>query len=50
MRCLREDRPRIVVGELGADAALVGAVEAALDEVASPAGLAAWATQGQSDR
>jgi len=50
MRCLREDRPRIVVGELGADAALVGAVETALDEVASPAGLAAWATRGQSDR
>ena len=43
MRCLREDRPRIAVGELGADAALVGAVETALDEVAGPAGLAAWA-------
>ena len=50
MRCLREDQPRIVVGELGADAALVGTIEAALDEVASPAGLAAWATRGQSDR
>ena len=43
MRCLREDRPRIAGGELGADAALVGAVETALDEVAGPAGLAAWA-------
>jgi len=43
MRCLREDQPRITSGELGADAALVGAVETALDEVAGPAGLAAWA-------
>lgn len=45
MRCLRGEAPRVVVGELGADAALVGAAEAALDEVASPAGLAAWAAR-----
>ncbi|SYZ32988.1 ROK family protein [Propionibacterium australiense] len=42
MRCLREAPPRILAGELGADAALIGAAESALDEVASPAGLAAW--------
>ena len=45
MQCLRGEAPRVVVGELGADAALVGAVEAALDEVASPTGLAAWASR-----
>lgn len=50
MRCLREDRPRIAGGELGADAALVGAVETALDEVAGPAGLAAWAGREGSGR
>lgn len=50
MRCLREDRPRITSGELGADAALVGAVETALDEVAGPAGLAAWAGREGSGR
>lgn len=50
MRCLREDRPRIAGGELGADAALVGAVETALDEVAGPAGLAAWAGRAGSGR
>ena len=46
MTCLRENRPRITTSALGADAALVGAVETALDEVTSPAGLAAWATRG----
>ena len=46
MTCLRENRPRITAGALGADAALVGAVETALDEVTSPAGLAAWAARG----
>ena len=45
MQCLRGEAPRVVVGELGADAALAGAVEAALDEVASPTGLAAWASR-----
>lgn len=50
MWCLREDRPRIAVGELGADAALVGAVETALDEVAGPAGLAAWAERAGPGR
>ena len=46
MTCLRENRPRITTSALGADAALVGAVETALDEVTSPAGLAAWAARG----
>ena len=50
MRCLREDRPRIASGELGADAALVGAVETALDEAAGPAGLAAWAERAGPGR
>ena len=50
MTCLRENRPRITAGALGADAALVGAVETALDEVAGPAGLAAWAEWAGSGR
>ena len=50
MRCLRDDPPRIIAGELGSDAALIGATETALDEVASPAGLAAWASPAGMDR
>ena len=45
MQYLHGEVLRVVIGELGADAALVGAAEAALDEVASPAGLAAWAAR-----
>ena len=44
MRCLRDDRPRIAASGLGDDGALMGAVEIALDEVASPLGLAEWAS------
>ncbi|SDM88518.1 ROK family transcriptional regulator [Actinomyces ruminicola] len=43
MHCLRDGCPRIVSGELGPDAASIGAIEIALDSVTSPAGLAAWA-------
>ena len=50
MQCLREERPRIVVGELGADAALIGAAEAALDEVVRPAALAEWAARREPGR
>ncbi len=42
MRCLRDARPRIVSGELGSDAASIGAIEIALDAVTSPTGLTAW--------
>ena len=50
MRCLRDDRPRIAASGLGDDGALMGAVEIALDEIASPLGLAEWASGGAVGR